>query len=260
MIGATLRVVLADDERPARAFLLDILRGYEDIRVVGEAADGAEAVRLIEELRPDLALLDLQMPGVGGLDVVRLLRREQMPLVAFVTAYDEHAVRAFEVNAIDYLLKPVEPARLRATLNRAQERLERAEYDPTEVERLRVAAVACERAAPPLLRRIPARSGEDIVLLPVDQVVSIEADGPTLRITTAAGQRHAVTYRLKDLEGRLAPDQFVRLSRGVLVQVDQLQRVSPMPGGTYLAILRNGQRFPVSRLRARILRDQLFRL
>ena len=260
MIGATLRVVLADDERPARAFLLDVLRRYEDIRMVGEAADGREAVRLIEELRPDLALLDLQMPEVGGLDVVRLLSRERMPLVAFVTAHDEHAIRAFEVNAIDYLLKPVEPARLRATINRAQERLERAEYDGIEVERLRAAASACEQAAPPALRRIPVRLEDDIVLLPVDQLASIEAEGPTLRLTTTSGQGYAVTYRLKDLEARLASDQFARISRGVIVQLDQIQRVSPMPGGTYVVLLRNGQRHPVSRLRARVLRDQHFRL
>src|SRR5919199_6889288 len=104
-----------------------MLRAFEDVEIVGEAEDGAAAVELIERERPDLALLDLQMPEVDGLGVVRLLRKSATPLVAFVTAYDEYAVRAFEVNAVDYLLKPVEKARLRATVNRAQERIEHAE-------------------------------------------------------------------------------------------------------------------------------------
>src|SRR5579884_70946 len=101
-----IRIIVADDERPARAFLTNLLRGFEDVEIVGEAANGAEAVELIESARPDLALLDLQMPEVDGLGVVRLVPRDKLPLIAFVTAYDEHAVRAFEMNAVDYLLKP----------------------------------------------------------------------------------------------------------------------------------------------------------
>src|SRR5499427_8916403 len=124
---ARLRVVVADDERPARAFLLTLLRSFDDVVVVGEAASGKEAVALIERERPDLALLDWQMPELDGIGIVRSLKRHDMPLIAFVTAYDEYAVRAFEVNAVDYLLKPVEKARLRETLNRAQERMEHAE-------------------------------------------------------------------------------------------------------------------------------------
>src|SRR5262245_46618866 len=104
-----------------------MLRGFEDVTLVGEAEDGAEAVEVIERTKPDLTLLDLQMPEIDGLGVVRLLKRSHLPLVAFVTAYDEYAVRAFELNAIDYLLKPVDRPRLRETINRAQERLDRAE-------------------------------------------------------------------------------------------------------------------------------------
>src|SRR2546422_11704111 len=123
-----LRVVIADDERPARSFLASVLRTFNDVEIVGEAANGMEAVSLIESKRPDLALLDLQMPEVDGLGVVRLLKKNRTPLIAFVTAYDEYAVRAFEVNAVDYILKPVETARLRQTIDRARERLEREEY------------------------------------------------------------------------------------------------------------------------------------
>ena len=121
-----LRVVVADDERPARSFLISILRSFDDVEIVGEASTGTEAIEVIERERPDLALLDFQMPEVDGLGVMRLLRKDRMPLVAFVTAYDEHAVGAFELNAVDYLLKPVERHRLRETINRANERLESA--------------------------------------------------------------------------------------------------------------------------------------
>ena len=123
-----LRVVIADDERPARSFLASVLRKFDDVEIVGEAANGIEAVALIESLQPDLALLDLQMPELDGMGVVQMLPKNRTPLVAFVTAYDEHAVRAFELNAVDYILKPVEAARLRQTITRVQERLERDDY------------------------------------------------------------------------------------------------------------------------------------
>jgi two-component system LytT family response regulator len=256
-----IRTIVADDERPARAFLVALLERYSDVEVVGEAETGPEAAELIEHERPDLALLDLQMPELDGLGVVRMIRKDRMPLVAFVTAYDEYAVRAFELNALDYLLKPVEPARLRATLNRAHDRLEQADFRPAEAERLK--AVASEiQIGPPVgyLRRIPVRRRDDIVIVPVDQIAAIVADGELLRITTIAHERHTITYRLKDLEARLDPARFVRLSRGALANVDLILKISPMPSGTYVVTLKNNMQLPVSRLRARVLREELLRL
>jgi two-component system, LytTR family, response regulator len=255
-----MRVVIADDERPARAFLAALLRSNTDVELVGEAATGEEAVALIEQLHPDLALLDLQMPELDGLGVVRLLKRGSVPLVAFVTAYDEYAVPAFELNAIDYLLKPVEPTRLRRTLTRAQERLERMDYDPREIQRVAAAASLAPTPGADYLRRIPVRHKDDIVILPVDQLAAVVAQGETLRLTTVSGQRFVISYRLKDLEARLDPSQFVRLSRSALVNLGLIQRVSPMPGGTYVVTLATGQQHPVSRLRARALRESLLRL
>src|ERR1041384_7902886 len=168
MTNATdkLRVVIADDERPARSFLASTLRAFDDVEIVGEATNGIEAVSLIESRRPDLALLDLQMPELDGLGVVRLLRKNRTPLVAFVTAYDEHAIRAFEVNAVDYLLKPVESARLRQTLNRAHERLEQTDFRSDEVSHLRAAAADYDATARPgYLERIPVRERNQIILL-----------------------------------------------------------------------------------------------
>ena len=256
-----IRTIVADDERPARAFLLALLERCDDVDIVGEAETGAEAAELIERERPDLALLDLQMPELDGLGVVRMIRKDRMPLVAFVTAYDEYAVRAFELNALDYLLKPVEPDRLRATLNRAHERLEQADFRPAEADRLKAVASEIQLAAPAgYLRRIPVRRRDDIIIVPVDQIAAVVADGELLQITTVAHERHTITYRLKDLEARLDPARFVRLSRGALANVDLILKISPMPSGTYVVTLKNNMQLPVSRLRARVLRDELLRL
>lgn len=256
-----LRIVIADDERPAREFLKSMLREIEGAEVVGEAENGADAVELIRKTKPDLALLDLQMPEVSGLEAVRLLRKSQMPLVAFVTAYDEYAVQAFELNAIDYLLKPVERSRLGATLERASERLEHADWRERETERLRNAEKAYdekERGRP--LMRIPVRKREEIFLVPVSDISSIVADGELLHLTTLKKEKYSINYRLKDLELRLDEGRFVRLSRGAVVNLDAIDRVSPMPGGTYLVTMKNGQEITSSRLQSKILRTRLLKL
>jgi two-component system LytT family response regulator len=235
-----------------------MLRGFEDVEIVGEASSGSEAVEIIEREKPDLALLDLQMPELDGLGVVRLLRKDVTPLVAFVTAYDEYAVRAFEVNAVDYLLKPVESARLRQTLNRAQERLEQGDVRSDTVSHLRAAAADYEAATGPgYLERIPVRERSEIILLPVQQIASIVADGELLHLTTGSDERYSINYRLKELEARLNPEKFTRLSRGTLVNIEMISRVSPMPGGTFVITLTNNQKLQASRLQSRILRDSL---
>jgi two-component system LytT family response regulator len=266
MTGMTerLRVVIADDERPARSLLRAMLLGFPDVNVVGEAVNGSEAVEVIERTRPDLALLDLHMPEVDGLGVVRLLRKDRVPLIAFVTAYDQYAVRAFDLNAVDYLLKPVDPARLRETLNRAQDRLERDDERGTargaNLQAIRALSAALEtRAAEPLLR-IPVRKRDQIILVPVEQIASIIADGELLHLFTAKNEKHTISYRLKDLESRLDTAPFIRLSRGTIANVAMIERVAPMTGGTYVVVLSNGQQLPVSRIRSRILRDRLLRL
>lgn len=256
-----LRVVIADDERPARALLTELLGTFPDTELVGQAVDGADAVTMIERLRPDLALLDLELPEIDGLDVVRLIKGDAAPLVAFVTAYDEYAVKAFEVNAIDYLLKPVSAARLRETIDRARERLERPDWRHDQGRQLQKATSQYESAVRPrYLERIPVRRRDEILVLPVDQIASIVADGELLHLTTLRNDRHTITYRLKDLEARLDPTHFVRLSRGALANLRMISRFSPLPGGTYLAILANTQELQVSRSQVRVLRDQLLRL
>ncbi|MGA8808128.1 MAG: response regulator [Thermoanaerobaculia bacterium] len=254
-----LRVIVADDERPARSLLLSMLRGFDDVDVVGEAVDGAAAVELIEREKPDLALLDLQMPEVDGLGVVRLLKRGSMPMIAFVTAYDEYALRAFELNAVDYLLKPVDAARLRETVSRAIDRLDRDDARAA-AKNVRSAAMALEASTAAPLRRIPVRRKNDILLINVSEVASIIADGELLHLTTIKGAKHTISYRLKDLEARLDREEFIRLSRGTLANINAITSATPMPGGTFVLLLSNGQELQTSRFHSRLLRERLLRL
>jgi len=206
-------------------------------------------------------LLDWQMPELDGAGVVRMLQKNQMPLIAFVTAYDEYAVRAFEINAVDYLLKPVEKTRLREALNRAQERIEHAEIVAEQSTRVGEAIAAYESSSrAPLLERIPIRRRDEIVILPVAQIASIVAEGELLYLTTIKNEKHTITYRLKDLEPRLDPSRFIRLGRGTLVNIDLIVKVNVMPGGTHVALLSNGQKLQVGRLQSRIIRERLLRL
>jgi two-component system LytT family response regulator len=259
-LSPKLRVVIADDERPARSFLAAMLRVFEDVEIVGEAENGTEALELIERERPDLALLDLQMPELDGIGVVRLLRKDKMPLVAFVTAYDEYAVRAFELNAVEYLLKPVDRGRLRETLNRAQERLDQSDFRNNETTHLRAAVEVYEASTRSYLERIPVRDRDEIVIVPVREIVSVVADGELLNITTTRNDRYSINYRLKELEARLDPNNFVRLSRGTLANIELIRRVNPLPGGTYVVTMSNDEQLQVSRIQSRLLRDGLLHL
>jgi two-component system LytT family response regulator len=256
-----IRVIVADDERPARSYLTTLLRRRPDTDLVGEAESGVEAVSLIERERPDLAFLDLQMPELDGLGVVRLLKRKQVPLIVFVTAYEEYALRAFELNAVDYLLKPVNPTRLGEALARAHDRLDRSDIRASEVDRVNAAVDAYEQEARlPWLERIPVRRRDVVTLLPTRQIASIVAEHELLHITTVKGETHTITYRLKDLESRLGPTRFVRLGRGTLTAVDTISKVHLLAGGGYLVSLTNGQELQVSRIQSRVLRERLLKL
>lgn len=253
-----LRILIADDERPARMFLQNLLASFDDAEVVAAAENGAQAVELIAATKPDLAILDLQMPELGGLQAARILRGTNAPLIAFATAHDEFAVQAFEVNAIDYLLKPIEKSRLRQTLDRAIERLEQA--SARESDYLPPNAANENAARQPPLERIPVKLRDEIVLLPAREIVSIVADGELLHLTSVSNERYTINFRLKDLEARLDNKKFVRLSRGALVNVEFIRRVAPLPGGTYLITLKNNQQLQASRVQSRALREQLLKL
>ena len=256
-----LRIVIADDERPARRFLRSMIETFDDTEVVGEAATGAEAVEIIEREKPDLALLDLQMSVATGLEAVRLIKKRLLPLVAFVTAYDEYAVQAFEIGAVDYLLKPVDRSRLRETLDRAHERLEQTDFRQREAAKIKAATdVYRETSKQQPLERIPVKYRDTIVLVPVDEIVSIVADAELLHITTIADVSYTINYRLKDLESNLDAAKFFRLSRGTLVNLKMITHVNPLPGGTYSVSLKNNRQLNVSRLQSKLFRRQYLKI
>lgn len=268
----TLRVIVADDERPARHFLATMLRSFEDVDIVGEAKSGKETMRLIEQTQPDLAFLDLQMPEMDGLSIVRSLRQGRIPLVAFVTAFEEHAVSAFEIEALDYLLKPVDRDRLRKTIDRAHERLERdalAEQEPFDSAQGRQGRrdrqpASADRESPalagPYIDRFPIRKHDDIYLLPVHRIASVVSEGELMHVTTIDKERYTMNYRLKTLEAKLDPKRFLRVGRGALVNVETIRKITPMPGGSYLVTLTNTQQLRVSRGQSRVLRGHLLQV
>ena len=261
MTAAAVRVVIADDERPARRFLIGLLRACPGVDLVGEAASGEEALALIQTHRPHLALLDLQMPEMGGLEVVRRLPPAEMPLVAFVTAFDDHAIEAFELNAIDYLLKPVQRERLQATIDRVRERLDGREPYEGQASAMAGAAAAYERSTRRRYAdRLPLRQRDTVVIVPVRTISSIVSEGELLHITTASRETYTITHRLHALETRLDPRKFIRLNRGTLANIDMITQINPMPGGTYVAVLSDGQELNVSRIQSRALRDTLLKL
>lgn len=261
MTADLLTVIVADDERPARRFLIGLLKACTGVQLVGEASSGEEAVALIQTQRPHLALLDLQMPEIGGLDVVRRVAPDLLPLIAFVTAFDDHAIEAFELNAIDYLLKPVQQERLQETLDRARQRVHRSEPVRQQMAAIANATTAYEKATRrQWADRLPLRQRDKVVIVPVRNIAAIVAEGELLHITTHANERYTITHRLHALEARLDPRRFIRLSRGILANIEMISQLDPMPGGTYIAVLSNGQELNVSRTQSRTLRDTLLKL
>jgi two-component system LytT family response regulator len=235
---------VVDDEPVARAGLRGMLRAFDWVDVVGEAADGESAVAGIRARRPELVFLDVQMPGLLGTEVLR--RLERPPFVIFTTAYSEHAVSAFELGAVDYLLKPFGPSRLAAAMERVRSALgEPAAVDP--VERLSGAL-----AGGPI-SRLFVRVGGTLVALPVERVSRFEADGDYV-IAHEGGARHVLHLALSRLEARLDPRRFARVHRTHIVNLDQVRAFRPDAGGNLEAELVDGARVPVSRARAQELR------
>ena len=265
-----LRVLIVDDEAPARARLRRLLaeverEGSDDdaigaIEVAGEASSGDEAVAQILAVVPDLVLLDIQMPGRDGFGVIEAVGPEAMPPVAFVTAYDEHALRAFEVHAIDYLLKPVPIARLTSVLRRARRAMEgatprapqEADRQPDDADRddplaarLTGLLASLERPAG-YLQRIMVHQDERAFLVPVSRIVRISADRNVVRLH-AVGAEYVLRTPITALEARLDPDVFLRINRSDIVRLDAIQEMHPWSHGDYQVVLTDGTRLVWSR-------------
>jgi two-component system, LytTR family, response regulator len=234
------RVLIVDDETLARAILAEHLAKIPDVEIVGQAANGFEAVKLAEDVAPDLIFLDIQMPKLSGFEVLELLG-ERAPAVIFTTAYDEFALRAFEVHAVDYLLKPVEPARLADAVTRAAERVRNRTPAPSAQE-LSMAARPPGRA----LERILIRHEGRVHVLPVERIDFIEAQDDYLSFA-AAGKRLRKQQTMADLETQLDPARFVRIHRSFILNVERLARIDLYGKDSWLAILSDGSKLPMSR-------------
>lgn len=247
-----LRTLLVDDEPIARKVLREELALFDDVQVIGEAENGALALERIGMDHPDLVLLDLQMPVMGGLDVVRNLRHgTHMPVIVIVTAYDQYALQAFEAGAIDYLLKPISGERLAKAVDRAR-RLGEKEA----AERLAQLQENAEEAAIPQARRIVGKIGEEYFLLSADEIYAFRADGEIVWIITAE-KKYLATQTLKVLEQRLRNTSFRRIHRNALVNVDHVRKMSAISSQRWLITLSNHQAFVASRRQAGSIRQLL---
>jgi two-component system LytT family response regulator len=250
-----IRVLIVDDEPIARRGIRQQLRVEADVEIIGECGDGAAAIDAISELAPDLVFLDIQMPEVGGFDVVEAIGVARMPAVVFVTAYDEHALRAFDVHAVDYVLKPIDRHRFRTAVERARRRLAHA---PGELDR-RIAAALGElgRPARDYARRLAIRSDGRVTLVDVDQVDRLEAAGNYVEVHSGA-RHHLLRETMASLEARLDPARFVRVSRSSIVNADRVRELQPMFNGDFVVVLRDGTKVAGSR-RYRAALDRLTR-
>ncbi len=248
---ADISAVIVDDEPLARDCVRIALDDHPSIRVVAECGDGHCAVEAIRELEPDLVFLDVQMPGMDGFDVIEEVGAEDMPAVVFVTAYDQHALKAFEIHAVDYVLKPFDDARFATCVEHAIERVRQA--DVATLSRT-LAGVLRELPGPlqddagdsRWASRIMVRERDSIRFVPVAEIDWLEGAGNYVRVH-AGSDSHLVRATLTGLSERLDPRRFVRIHRSTIVNVDRIREVQPWAGGDYVAILHDGETLKVSR-------------
>ena len=233
-----LRVAIVDDEDLARAVVREYLTAMPDVEIVAECANGFEAVKVVSELQPDLLILDVQMPKLNGFEVLELVGRDVA--VVFVTAYDQYAIRAFEVHAVDYLLKPFSGDRLAAALERARERLGGGEKMP--VQELAAAGQPVQGHT----RRILVRDGPRVHVLPVEKIDYVQAQDDYVCFR-CEGKEYLKEQTLSELETVLDPAKFVRIHRSFLLNVDRLARVELDERENRMAVLTDGRRLPISR-------------
>ena len=245
-----MRTLIVDDEAPARERLKRLLVGLEDVEVVGEAEDGIQAVEMIERQRPDLALLDIQMPGLDGFGVVETL--ENPPAIIFVTAYDQYAIRAFEIHALDYLLKPFSQQRLARAIDHAREALAEGQDLSAQLRPLLEGLAAQGR----YLSRLAVRDRDRIRVLDADEVdwIGIEDEQVMVHI---GDQAYPIRRTLTELEARLDPKRFFRAHRSAIVNLDRVQEIIPWFKGGHILRLTTGAEVDLSRARARALRKTL---
>lgn len=243
----TLRTLIVDDEPLARERVRMMLGMHDDVAVVGEFGDGQQAIDGVRELRPDLVFLDVQMPGVDGFGVLRELESEAMPYVVFVTAYDRYALRAFEVHALDYVLKPFNAERFAQALQRARSAITHGRDNGGAVgrEQLRELVMSLH-AEQREKQRIVVKSSGRVFFVKVDDIDWIEAEGNYVRLHMGA-QSHLLRETMKGMESVLDTSQFIRIHRSTIVNADRIRELQPLFHGEYAVILRDGTRLVASR-------------
>ena len=256
----SLKVVIVDDEAHARERLRRLIGHMPDIDVVAECASGQEAVATNTRLRPDLMLLDVQMPEMTGFAVIRAIPVAELPLIVFVTAYDHHALEAFDVHAVDYLLKPVESPRLAEALDRVRARLRQESLERHQTALAEVASrsdmpvqpvvdevAATEGSSPLPGDRFLLRDGGTLHAVAADDILWIEAQGNYARINLPDNRSYLIRSTMSVLESRLDRLQFARIHRSAIVNLDAVRELQPWFGGDYVVILKNGARLKASR-------------
>jgi two-component system LytT family response regulator len=237
-------VLIADDEPLARERLRTLLQDEPGMEIVGEAGDGITAAESIIALKPDIVFLDVQMPGADGFDVIEAVGAEQMPFVIFVTAFDRYALRAFDVHALDYLLKPFDRERFRQSIARARQQMTRV--GGADVER-RIAALMDDlRPAKQKSDRFVVKSGGRIFFVRTSEIDWIEAAGNYVKLHVG-GDTHLIRETMNAVEGRLSPEAFVRIHRCHIVNIEQVRELQPWFNGEYVVFLKNGTRLTLSR-------------
>jgi len=249
-----LRTLIVDDEPVARQVLREELEQLDGVEIAGEAQDGVSALAAIRKLTPDLVFLDLQMAGLGGFDVIRKLPSAgHIPMIVIVTAFDQHAIQAFEAGAIDYLLKPVGLERLAQAVDRATKL--RARPAAVAEQFASIQGIA-ESSPAKTVRKIVARSGEEYLLLNAEEVFAFQAEGDLVWIITSK-KRYLATQSLKVIQVKLQATSFRRIHRKALVYLDHVRKMSTLSSQRWLITLNNGQEFIVSKRQARNIRQLL---
>ncbi len=257
MTNSKIRTLVVDDEPAARRGVRLLLERDPDMLVAAEAASGAEAVKKIVDEKPDLVFLDVQMPEMNGFKVLEAVGARHAPAVIFVTAYDQHALQAFEVNAVDYLLKPFEDQRFWAAVNRAKAELQRRQTDTlsdtlnhllTYLHTVTPPAAGADPAATETVTRdrILLKSGGEIYFLKADEIDWIEAEGDYMKFH-AGGRAHLLRETMGRLEDKLDPKRFIRIHRSTIVNIDRVKKLSPSFAGEYAVILADGTKLRLSR-------------
>ena len=243
----SIRALIVDDEPLARTGVQQLVEPLDDVTVVGEAADGPEAVRQIDEQAPDLVFLDVQMPEMTGLEVVREVGVDDMPLTIFVTAYDQYALEAFEAHALDYLLKPIEEERFAEALERARRQLQRADAEALR-DQLRgvLREYAEEDEEDAGIERFTIRSRNRIYFVDTEDVQWIESEGDYVALHDGE-EAHLVRKTMKQLEQELDPDRFLRVHRSYIVNADYIEELRPLDHGTYQLRMASGTPLKTSR-------------